>query len=351
MLFKSLFCFQGADQGARFALISVTAYLGFILSHLLFWRAPLLLLLLLATFFITLTAASLRRVNDAELPKAVSAIPVCIYAIIVAIILYSDSGGRYFLLLLGAMTTLAFVLPPAKSPARYVLGYHGPKATVVKSMPLTSRIEPTLVDGQDEHASMAQSAAARQPEEHVIEAQADPLEPVRVWYQNNQKLAQGIAAGVSLLAVILAIIPSLEFGQSSPEVAKEPPAPIKPVKIRDYALEMPGDYYLMLDQNDGLVIHWRTSDEDNPALWSLLTAKGDNTCKELVFNDKERFRTTFVAVENGGDYFAELSPLDTHAAIKAIADKRDFSLCGYDFSLKGSRATIDGSETYYVFLQ
>lgn len=352
MLFKSLFCFQGADQGARFALISVSAYLGFVLSiSLFYYRAPLLLLVMLAAFATMLTASTMRRINDAELPKAYSAIPVITYSLIVAAILFIDSAASYFLTLLGGVVTAGFALPGSKKPSHYVLGYHGPNAAAVKSMPIASRIEPTFVDGQGEAAGAAPAQVELTADEAELEPTPDVLDPLRHWYQKNQKLAHGIAGGVSLLAVLLTLIPSIDFTQAQPQTAEKPAEPVKPVKVRDFALEMPNDYYLMLDQHDGLIIHWQTSDNDNPALWSILTGKGDQSCKELVFNDKKRIRTNLVSVENGGDYYVELSPLDTKTAVTAIADKSSFSLCGYDFSLKGSRATIDGSETYYVFLQ
>lgn len=353
MLLRSLFCFEGADQAARFSLISLSAYLGFVLSFLLFSQVPLLLLLLLGSLFVMLGTSALRRANDAGVTKSYAALVAGVFVLVIAARLFSATNASYFLLILGFFATMALALPVTAKPRSYVFGYDGPKTELVQTVPITSRIEPTLV-GTDP----AGTTSAEQPPVSPLNASGhqgthDAFEPLRVWYNGNRKLALMAAAASSLIAVILTIVPNLEFASETapaPEQATKPMAQ-QPVKIRDYALEMPNDYYLMLDQNDGLVIHWRSGDSDNPALWSILTGKGEASCQALVFNDNTQIRTNLVSVENGGDYYAELSPLDTKTAVQAIADKGHFSLCGYEFSLKGSRATIDGSETYYVFLQ
>lgn len=353
MLLKTLFCFEGADQGARFALINSAAYLSFITFYFIFWHIPAFLLLILATLVFTVTASAIRRVNDATLPKVYSLIAPSVFAAISGIIMFSGNPASYALLLIGAVATLALTLPSTKQPGNYVFGYHGPKNTVVPTTPIANRIEPTFVDGSGEQAVMSEQDqnAVQSDELGHAASTTDWVQPLRDWYQGNQKVAMVGAAVVSLAALITTIMPSFEFEQAPKEVVQQPINPVTPQKLRDYALEMPSDYFLMLDDNDGLIIHWRTSDDDNASLWSLLTGKGDQTCQALVFNDNSEIRTTMVSIEDGGDYYADISPLDTKKAVKAIADKSNFTLCGYDFSLKGSRSTIDGSETYYVFLQ
>ena len=131
--------------------------------------------------------------------------------------------------------------------------------------------------------------------------------------------------------------------------------PIKPQdhsNIRQYAFEMPtNDYSLMLNEHNGLIIHWPSYDKNNPQLWSITSAKGEQSCEGLTFNDGQKIRTLSVSIEDDGDYYANFSPLDTAELVTGIADKNKFTLCGYDFSLKGTRAAISQSEIYSEFLQ
>jgi hypothetical protein len=113
---------------------------------------------------------------------------------------------------------------------------------------------------------------------------------------------------------------------------------------------MPDNYTLYLSEHQGITINWQADEVSNTLLWSQLTAQGDESCKQISFNKGEPIRTLTVQVENttgtNNDYFASFSPLDSKTLIQALAFRGNFTLCGYDFSLKGSQAALGKNELY-----
>jgi hypothetical protein len=358
-LLKSLFCFSGCDLPGRFGLISLGVYLFLLCFNGLFGALPALLFVSICLLLVILTAVSLRRLRDANLPPTYSAAPLGIFLFCSIGIVFIDHASSYFLLVLAIMATLALMAKASRQSANYVFGYSGPvdmsefQAAKGTTNHYANRVEPTFIDGQSEHhePQVAQPSPVNQFSEPTHQFNLW-IAPIKNWVLSHQQLTLAGVGLISLFCIVIATLSLWQVDEAQEEIAAQTPVVVAPpVKVREHALEMPDTYYLMLDENQGLVIHWPSSDDDNPLFWSILSAKGEQSCQDLVFNDKIRYRTNRVAIENDGDYFASFSPLDTHVIVKAIADKSSFSLCGFDFSLKGSRSALDTSRIFFAFLE
>ena len=66
----------------------------------------------------------------------------------------------------------------------------------------------------------------------------------------------------------------------------------------------------------------------------------------IEFNNGDKVRTITVVAEDAGSYYANFSPLDTQKVITSLAKRNKFSLCGYNFSLKGSQRTLNSQQVY-----
>ena len=119
---------------------------------------------------------------------------------------------------------------------------------------------------------------------------------------------------------------------------------------RKHPLTMPDNYTLYLSEHQGITINWQADEVSEGLLWSQLTAQGDTSCQQISFNKGESIRTLSVDVGTSAgtntDYYASFSPLDSKELIQALAFRGSFSLCGYDFSLKGSQAALGTNERY-----
>jgi hypothetical protein len=115
---------------------------------------------------------------------------------------------------------------------------------------------------------------------------------------------------------------------------------------RLHPITLPDNFSLMLTEHQGLIINWVAESSSSEEIWSLSSGQGDQSCKEIIFNNGEKIRTLSVYPENGTEFFAQFSPLDTANLLQAIAFRGDFSLCGYKFSLKGSQAVLGKNSPY-----
>ena len=116
-------------------------------------------------------------------------------------------------------------------------------------------------------------------------------------------------------------------------------------------LAMPDNFALYLTPHQGILLHWQADNVTSGQLWSQLTAKGDKSCQIINFNKGNDFRPLSIEVEANTEYFASFSPLDSQALIQALAFQGSFSLCGYDFSLKGSQSVLGKHNSYAAFLE
>ncbi len=382
-LLKSLFCYQGFDNRARYLAISISSYFCFLLASAVFSETALLLLTYaLLTTVIAFT--TLRRLNDALLNKKLTLLPSISFALTCIATLLIDSTNAYWLLIIPMLISAFFLTYTEKNQQHYILGYVGPvdlSSLQQTENKQTNRIEPTLAQ-TDANADI--SAPLEQEETTTINEQAQNNQQVS-WkthqgsnsevYLNAREESQDLGVKIRLalfgkkelgkeraskqarfifISVIIALVLiittiMITSNSSSTDKTEKPKEPIVNKAIessRLYPLTMPDNFTLYLSSYQGLIIHWQADEVNSDKVWSQKTAQGDKSCKAITFNNKETIRTLDVKVENSSDYYAQFSPLDSKKLIQAIAFRGSFSLCGYKFSLKGSQAALAKNEHY-----
>ncbi|MGB1262927.1 MAG: hypothetical protein ACPG52_08465 [Cognaticolwellia sp.] len=363
-LFKSLFCWQGFDNRIRFIVISTCCLLAFIIFNESFNNKATTIIALL--FFSTISLATTqRRLNDAQLHKNWIFAPAGSFLIAGLIIIFIDHGASYWLLFVPLLLTLLLLTYAGKHQKYYILGYNGPvslsdfQQTANSSARNKQRVEPTMHAVNASHASSAQNnvyaSASRDEHLHVGDRNqrsnhTDIGETIRLALFSHKNARLTIASICALL--LLALLMSLLFSDTSP--AETPQAQSQDVaqQVPQYSqkVTLADNFSLMRSANNNMVIQWQTDDSDNSEVWSLATAIGDRACENIAFFNGEKIRTYLVRTLDS-DYYAYFSPLDSQALIKNIAFKNKFSLCGFNFSLKGSQAALGKSPFYADFIE
>ncbi|MFQ6371983.1 hypothetical protein [Shewanella sp. YIC-542] len=409
MLFKSLICFQGCDQGWRHLVIALLGYALLLLLWLLLGHGYFIWLpgLLLAAVML---ASALRRVRDAGRPLLM-ALPALLPWLLVLAALSASDGRIYLmmgLLLAGLLHLgLAFLPGPANKGAvnrrTYDYGYWGPVARVaqMKHHVKSHRVEPTMggADGMPmkpaeegtplcQAQSPAAAFSAQSTDEtadetaddmvqgHVDDNGRDAALGESVWRDEPQlgslsamlggwrdalielqqqawqyrKLLGGFAA------VLLVLVVGLVWWLSPQTPADKLPAPAQSAPQTGHpadtiTVKLPDNFSLSLRQ-DVLSLSWLGDSLQPGSIWTLATAKGDKRCAQLLFNDGSQFRPMTVNIVNAnGQVEAVFSPLDTQAVIQNVAMRGSIKLCGYDFSLKGSLAVLQSDAAFSRYLE
>lgn len=371
-LIKSLFCWHGFDNRNRFIVIALSCFLTFIIlnqslsEHKL---SAIAVLLLCSSIYL---ATTWRRVNNAQLHKNWIIAPVSSFLIANLLILFIDHSVSYWFLLVPILLALLLLTYPSKSHRQYILGYSGPinLADFMQVQKVNSRsnqrVEPTMNNinvsqipiNQRQHSSTTgsiesslPSTNASHPTDNVEHSaknnqhQSDIGESIRLVLLSKKNIR--ITFAVIGLLFVVALVISLTFSSSPSKKAIQAQKNIIQETSSNFQhqLILPGGFSIMTSPKNGIVLNWQAKVKDNSAVWSLDTATGDKSCENIVFNDNEAIRTYSVSVM-GSEYHAYFSPLDTKALIKNIAFKNKFVLCGYNFSLKGSQATLGKSPFY-----
>mgnify|MGYP005813614195 CR=1 FL=1 len=358
-LLKSLICFKGFDNGRRFLVISFICYLFFFILSSVLIKAPILLVLLLITATPVLLASSIRRIRDAGFNIILAALAPVVFWLCVFGITYINHGASWFLLLFALIVTLAMTTisnARVRHSHQYFMGYSGPvdiKASTEK-MPSHhfhhQRIEPTIASGQTKQSDQTSQTNDSKPHDESVRvnrasAQTGWEQQLGAWFSNNKQLSL-FATVTIFVAVIISIVWGVfDQPQQTAEQVTEQKV-VSPTKQRLNKIEMPDNFWLMLDEFDALTIGWQGDLTKDGQAWSALTAEGDNDCFEINFSIRDEYRTMLVTVKNQGDYYADFSPIDTKKIIHSIAQRDKFSLCGYDFSLKGTQAKLMNNQKY-----
>ncbi len=380
-LLQSIFCLQGYDERSRFFVLSGISLLAFILFSAIFasYFVVNLLFLLLLTSILTLT--TIRRLRDAKLSKSWQLIPSVLFLITGVITLLLDNNISYYLLLLPSLVSALLLTYPSQNDGKeknYIYGYYGPVdlasylQSTKKPRKQNQRIEPTLASDSVNthavnHASIAtqveQNNNNQTDQQSTSQIQADLGELIRLKLLNNKRLQLGIV--ISLLAIFVTIVitslltsntKSTQLHEAEQNLSQEQIiqqsniSGSKLIASRTQHLVMPDNFDLYLTPYKGILLHWQADSVATGQLWSQLTTKGDKSCQLINFNQGNDLRPLTIMVENNTEYFASFSPLDTQALIQALAFQGSFSLCGYDFSLKGSQAVLGKHNSYAFFL-
>lgn len=366
---KSLFCLLGFDNRTRFFAICSAVYAIFIMLISAFIGNIFISLILLVLFSSVLALACLRRLHDAKLNKNWLFVPSLTFSLVALIIILSEQHSSYYLLIIPALCSAVLLTYPSADKRNFILGYYGPvdmkeyQQETHLGKEAKFRIEPTLLVADAMNNNDAQSTfqthAAKNNDFsqnfNSYNKQADIGEMIRLKLLGNKK-AQWIIA-ISVTLTLIGVITSwlisylntsdnaLDKDESNQNIANT-----ELTFAREHPLTMPDNYTLYLSKHQGITINWQADEVSNTLLWSQLTAQGDQSCKEISFNKGEPIRTLLVQVENmagvNTNYFASFSPLDSNTLIQALAFRGNFTLCGYDFSLKGSQAILATNEQY-----
>jgi hypothetical protein len=368
---KSLFCLQGFDNRLRFFSISSAIYVVFIMAASAFSGDFIVSSVLLVLFFVVLALASLRRLHDAKLNKNWLLAPSLTFASVALIIVFSEQNSSYYLLIIPTLCSAVLLTYPSTTNLNFILGYYGPvdlkeyEQEVNQGKHAKFRIEPTLVsDTASNFDNNVQSALQAQNTDRASDSQnnesysnqADIGEMIRLKLLGNKKAQLIIAAivGLTLIGVatswLISYFNVTNDGITENKISQQFSGSELSLS-RSNPLTMPDNYTLYLSEHQGISINWQADQVGDNILWTQLTAQGDESCKEISFDKGEPIRTLSVKVENNGginnNYFADFSPLDSKMLIQALAFRGNFTLCGYDFSLKGSQAAL-GKNTQYA---
>ncbi|MCW8834248.1 MAG: hypothetical protein OQK09_04605 [Colwellia sp.] len=372
-LLRSLFCLQGFDNRTRFFAIACAIYLIFIMLASAFTGKLVISLLISLLFSAALGLTSLRRLHDAKLNKNWLFAPSVSFALVALIIIFSEQHSSYYLLLIPALSSAVLLTYPSKQQATkqsYTLGYIGPvdmseyQQATHQGKSAKFRIEPSLagesIMSLDEQQSAQQANTSYNVSDHqqtsqLNAQQADLGELIRLKLLSNKK------AQIAVIVLVVIVLASVLFSwlvtfinassvNDTESISEPPQKSISETIAREHPLAMPDNFTLYLSQHQGVIIGWQADEVDTPQLWSQISAQGDESCHQISFNKGKPIRTLTVDIEskNGAntEYFASFSPLDSQALIQALAFRGKFSLCGYDFSLKGSQAQLGKNEHY-----
>jgi uncharacterized membrane protein YhaH (DUF805 family) len=364
-LIKSLFCWHGFDNRQRFIFISLTCFLAFIILNESLSDYKLSAIVMLVLCSSTYLAATRRRLNDAHLHNSWILAPAGSFLVTGFFIVFTGYNSSYWLLLIPLLMMVVLLTYPTKSQRRYILGYHGPvNLSDFQQLKKTNsrnnqRIEPTMnsvninqsSNKKNDYSPLADNSPntpSTTHANHFSDSSQDKVElaesiRLALFSKKNSQLTIAL---ISFL-LVLAFIISMLFAKPTP--AENPVGHTseiqKIVKEFQHQITLPDNFSIMIAADNAIVIQWQASVEDNLNVWALGTAQGDKSCKSIEFTKEEMIRTYSVSTLDN-KYYAYFSPLDTKALIKNIAFKNKFSLCGYNFSLKGSQARLGKSPFY-----
>lgn len=326
---------------------------------------------------LVLTCSAKRRLHDAKLNKNWQLVPGGLLLLTGTLSLLLESTASYYLLILPLLSIALLLTYPSKKTnekANYILGYLGPvdlgeykqKPIAIKTP--NQRIEPTLAaEGANEQLYSYETIAEQSItpdhtfDDEIDSKQADIGELIRLKFLGNRKIQLGLIASVALIFLgvlvnsTISAIPTEQNITNKSEL-HEPQVLASSISAtvltnKDHLLAMPDNFNLYLSEYQGIIIHWQADEVANGELWSQLSTKGDKSCQSIKFNKGSSIRPLSVLVENGSEYFASFSPIDSSELIKALAFRGKFSLCGYSFSLKGTQAVLGKHSQYAPFLE
>ena len=355
-LIKSLFCWTGADNRIRYISLISLSHLFFILFTAIFASSFFIgfITLLLSTTIIICTTR--RRLIDGELSKNWLYFPAIFFAIIGLLIITLGHQSLYWLTLLSIAVSWILLTYSSKNNRNYLYGYCGPinLRSESNNNQKTQRIEPTLSNSQHTVNSEKQPNTfyenrSSAPNEFGPKNSRDIGELIRekiLQSKNSKYTVIGFVCLIIITVIISLLVPNNEAIDAQVELQQDTTLTISDF-IRENKITLPDEFSLMTTQYKGLIIQWQADENTQKTLWNIRQTVGDSSCKSILFNNNKSYRTTLVAVENGQDYFAEFSPLDTKNLLISIAGRSSFTLCGYSFSLKGSQAAL-GKHSFYA---
>ncbi|ABZ74968.1 conserved hypothetical protein [Shewanella halifaxensis HAW-EB4] len=376
MQVKSFFCVNGLDSGQRFATISGLIYFTLLLAVVIF--SPSLALYFVGLLLTPVLAfTSLRRLRDCAKPPQLALLTLVPFWLALITLVHVHSMMLLLTLLVIAGLAIGYLaVLPAASRVDYVQGYAGPvdmssSKGSGRMANFRVRVEPTL-GGEEVAESMAINStdetypraeeqqapeAAREYQQHSRRGKKQAalnMAQLQSLLLTNKKIvfiAAGSVVGVMLMVSLLSLIPASEadIETASDSDSKVVNETLELVPVNRISTSMPDGFSLALE-DDVLIMRWLGETGSPVNLWSLATAKGDKTCSLMRFNNGTEYRPLMVDLLADTGTEARFSPLDTEAIIVDMARRGNVSLCGYNFSLKGSQAALGKVAAFRTYL-
>lgn len=376
MQFNTFFCRQGVDSSVRFALINLAALFAILIFYVLLnGHVSLLLVGLAAALFSSLSAK--RRLQGRPIIWAFLPVPGLIL-LSVGLINEANTIVIGCGVLLGlAACVLVMLQAPAKSQfTASCYGYKGPLSPANRRV---RRVEPVIAGDardavmfhelndapcreQERQANGAQSyepahgSSTHSASTHNSEAVASIIKVIgqgalrAIEVVKVRPRASLLGAGSLMLVSALML---MWLGESSStESVQQSSAEISGNSSQAASYQeaiMPDGFSILLD-DDVLMISWLGERGELGLLWSLATGKGDSSCQQLTFNNDAQYRPMEVILLPDSSTLARFSPLDTRAILNDVAMRGSLTLCGYQFSLKGSQAALAKQAAFRPYL-
>ncbi len=402
MSLNTFFCRQGVDTSLRFLVISGASLCLIYLFSLLFAGHGILLLLALPLIVVSLLSASRRLITTQRL-LALMAVPGPL--LLAMSLVFAEQAWPNWVALILSILAVGFIVsrPQPKTSAPFdSLGYSGP---LMVSNERRTRVEPTLAGDSPafahapEHALGQELAQDNEPGVEQASAIASDLDAQQVYRSDGPKdnyfqasqsqdsqsqasqlqdrLAQGVNTlgeqlaklfGISLTAIkghprgallgfgCLSLLLGSLFWLGGEDATEQVAAESEPEKLIARApttnikqVAMPDGFKVQLE-GKVLMLSWLGERGEPGTIWSLASAEGDSSCKNLTFNNGVSYRPMTVSLLADTSTQARFSPLDTPAIINDIAMRGSLTLCGYEFSLKGSQAALAKEPAFRPYL-
>ncbi len=358
---KSLICVQGFDNGRRFLAISLCCYGLILLAHPVVASAKILYLLVAITSIPVMAASSIRRIKDAQVAPLLAAFPFAFFLLNLWGFASIEGSSKWILLFLGFLASLftGFISNASvKTNHQYRFGYSGPirLSKQVDLKPVINRIEPE-VNLEQADTSFIDKDTRR---EVIIERSYSRSSKPQISLES--KLSQWTTTYqkplIILFFFLLVGLLSFSLWPVKEEESEQQVSSTQEEKLNfttkefQEKIELPDQFWIMLDQNQALTIAWEGDIPNESQLvngdiyWSAYSGIGDKSCNNLDFILGAKIKTLLVRVNSNGDYYADFSPVDTHLIVQSIAAKDRFKLCGYEFSLKGTGKRLRANPIY-----
>jgi len=398
----ALFCLKGFDTRQRFLFCTLISLVGYITLSLIFSGHFLINVLILLLMVTLVTLSCRRRLRDANHLSAVQILPGLILLVFGLLNLSINHDYIDYLFIVPLLTIVYFLRYPAhpnKDKIQYIFGYAGPvDLSIYQQVSNTRvgsnrRIEPKLVTFHSDQdlltdelhsEALVNKAIAEGNSRNDYPLCTDDkvndftdhdstqsrqgelnnfFKKIQCYWVNNSNLRFSALVVLTLSVSFILINTVINVFNPSTEIASQTEFKNNQDQTitnktndidfidKQHLLAMPDKFNVYLSQYQGLIIHWQADNINVSELWSQLSNQGDKSCQQITFNKGKAIRPLSVKVENNIDYFANFSPLDTSELIKALAFRGKFSLCGYNFSLRGSQALFGKHNQYAVFLE
>ncbi|MCL1039863.1 hypothetical protein L2750_22425 [Shewanella submarina] len=349
-MFRSLFCLKGTDTRSRFLAICAACWALLLILPALFGISPLLLILAAPLCFV-IFAASLRAGSKASVYGLVL---TGLYLLAWVLMVFGVGSGALITAVVAAAPTVLIARQTLAVIKGTEQGYLAPGQSVPTSAGRRRR-EPVFGEAGDEYAEDFTVCADDAIEDEVdavrreSTTQADPIAELKALFAANPRLLPGAAITVTAVIILTAAVALWPQGAEETqmdEITVQQPA--EPAVARD-EVKLPDGFSLGLV--DGrLVMSWLGDKGEAGELWSLASAKGDQRCSVLKFNNGSEYRPVSVLMTADTVTEAWFSPLDARAVIQDVAMRGNAQLCGYKFSLKGTQSRLEAHRAFAPYL-